>query len=70
MNRGRYIRTWTKTHQIRRVIDGCEQCGERITHGTYRREVWIYLHERWGVQFIIRRFHNDPVCGKYMEWEG
>jgi hypothetical protein len=69
MHKGRNVVTWCRTHAVRLRIDSCTQCGEPITFGSYRREVWIYPHERYGDEFVVRRYHEEPVCPKYLEWE-
>lgn len=70
MTKERLVPQWTRVHAFRlRLEDACEQCGEPITYGTYKREVWISRHPRFGDLFIIRRYHDDPICQKYWEWE-
>lgn len=69
MRKGRLIWQWTRTHEVRVRMEPCTQCGEEITFGTYRREVWLYPSRRYGYEFVIERFHDDPVCPKYQEWE-
>lgn len=70
MTTGRLIPQWTTVHAFRlRLDNACAQCGESITHGTYKREVWVHTHPRYGDEFVVLRYHEDPICPKYWEWE-
>lgn len=72
MPRGRLVPQWTAIHSFTRALENaCCQCGEPIKHGTYRREVWIYTHERYGDEFVVLRYHEWPECPKYLgDWNG
>lgn len=63
----REIWQWTETHTTTRRIGECEQCGEEIFHGSYKREVWITTHPKYGDRFLIKRYHDHPDCAIYRE---
>lgn len=64
----RQIKTWTAFHAFRRELpENCAACNEPIRWGTYKREVWIASHPRYGDLFVILRFHEDPECDTLRE---
>ena len=64
LRRERLIWQWTTTHEVGKVPGTCEECGEEICWGHYRREVWIDPHPKGDI-FIIRIYHEEPSCPAY-----
>ena len=61
--RGRQILSWTKTHGYTRPLAGtCDRCGQKITFGSYTREVWVFPSTRYGFEFVVKRIHDEPIC--------
>lgn len=63
----RQIWQWTQRFTTSRNVGDCEQCGDRIFHGQYVREVWITTHPKYGDRFLIKRYHDHPECGIYRD---
>lgn len=68
METARLIPQWTRTHTTTHACSQeCADCLERITYGTYRREVVAYTHPKYGDRLEVRKIHEHPVCPKDLE---